>query len=39
MWTLIGISAVVLVACAIFIAQEEEHDPKPDFFKRRSRPF
>jgi len=39
MWTLLGISAAVLVAVAIFVLQEEEHDHKPDFFKRRSRPF
>jgi hypothetical protein len=39
MWTLIGISAAVLVACAILIPREEEQDRKPDFFKRRGRPF
>jgi hypothetical protein len=39
MWTLIGVSAAVLVACAIFIRREEERDRKPNFFKRRARPF
>jgi len=39
MWTLIGISAAVLVAFAIFILRDEEYDRKPDFFKRRGRPF
>jgi len=39
MWTLIGISAAVLVVFAMFIVREEEHDRKPDFFKRRGRPF
>jgi hypothetical protein len=39
MWTLIGISAAVLVAAAMFVLREEEHDRKPDFFKRRTRPF
>jgi hypothetical protein len=44
MWTLIGVSTAVLVACtpagrALFIPQEEEHDRKPGFFKRRDRPF
>jgi hypothetical protein len=39
MWTLIGISAAVLVASAIFVLGEEEPDREPDFSKRRARPF
>jgi hypothetical protein len=39
MWTLIGISAAVLVVVAMFVLREEEQDWKPDFFKRRARPF
>jgi hypothetical protein len=38
MWTLIGISIAVLVASAIFVLREGDHDRKPDF-KRRARPF
>jgi hypothetical protein len=39
MWTLVGIGAAVLVACAIFVLRKDEQDSKPDFFKRRARPF
>jgi len=39
MWTLIGLCLAVMLASAIFVLREDEHDHRPDFFKRRDRPF